>query len=377
MNSKKGYLLLENGEVMEGEWLSGDHHVDGEMVFNTSMYGYQEILSDPSYRGQILCFCYPLLGNYGINTHDYESAQFQVSGVILEESSEHFSHYEAKHSLLDQFQRAHIPVLGRVDTRALVKMLRQTGELRGYLTDQKLDEATIKHQLETWQTAPLTSSNRVHEVSVKQPITYEGEGLHIGLIDYGYKKSILKSLQQRGCQVTVFPYTTTYEQVKAVNPDGLLFSNGPGDPMALAAQLADIKKMSIHYPSLGICLGHQLLALAHGASTTKLEYGHRGGNHPVKDVHSGKVYMTAQNHGYVVTEETLSDTPFTLTFRNVNDHTIEGLRHQHYAIQTVQFHPEAHSGPQDTAYIFDQFLQEIQSTGEIGEIEYAAASGHS
>ncbi len=350
---KKGYLVLENGAVFEGD-LIGALEASGEVVFNTSMTGYQEIVSDPSYAGQIIVFCYPQIGNYGINNLDSESEHLHLHGVVTGEQCEEPSHYLATGSFSKGLLQNEIPSLTGVDTRALVKMLRDYGTMKGQIT------AELPNNNFEWK----SEKSFVPHVSVKEKTHYPSEGPHIVLMDYGYKKSILTSLQSLGCAVTIMPFNTTFEEVVDLQPDGVVLSNGPGDPEALSATFETIRLISEKYPTFGICLGHQLLALAHGASTRKLTFGHRGSNHPVKHLETGKVFITSQNHGYEVVQETLEDTGFALTFVNLNDGTVEGLKHHHYNIQSVQFHPEAHAGPSDTAFLFDAFMNQITRTGD-------------
>ncbi|TKD71458.1 carbamoyl phosphate synthase small subunit [Pseudalkalibacillus hwajinpoensis] len=350
---KKGYLALENGAVFEGV-LIGDLEATGEVVFNTSMTGYQEIVTDPSYAGQIIVFCYPQIGNYGMNDFDSESEHLHLHGVVTGEQCETPSHYLSNNSFSNGLAQKHIPSLTGVDTRALVKMLRDHGTMKGKILTE-LPVAEIDWRL---------GESYVPLVSVKEFKHFPNNGPHIVLIDFGYKKSILTALQSIGCAVTVVPYNTTLDQLLDLNPDGVVLSNGPGNPEALSASYETIRIISEMYPVFGICLGHQLLALAHGASTRKLSFGHRGSNHPVKHVETGKVYITSQNHGYEVVQDSLIDTGFKPTFMNLNDGTVEGLMHVKYNIQSVQFHPEAHAGPSDTAYLFDDFLQQITRTGD-------------
>lgn len=352
---KRGYLVLETGEIFQGSLIGKDQDTVGEVVFNTSMTGYQEILTDPSYAGQILTFCYPLIGNYGINLYDNESGKLAVKGVVIGNVCEEPNHFQAVLSLSKQLEMAGVPALTGVDTRAIVKTLRNQGTIKGIITDtlDRLEPKLKKVSDIFW----------VDQVSTKKIKTYNGDGPHIVLIDYGYKKSILDALLKEGCKVTLVPYYVSFKQLKALNPDGVVLSNGPGDPMELENWFPEIKKITETFPTLGICLGHQLVALAYGSSTAKLAYGHRGGNHPVKDLETGKVMITAQNHGYVVCEGTINEKLFKVTFQNVNDKTIEGLKHKSLPIQTVQFHPEAHPGPSDTAYILTSFVQFIATKG--------------
>jgi carbamoyl-phosphate synthase small subunit len=353
----QGYLILETGEVFEGKIIGNVQECIGEVVFNTSMTGYQEMMTDPSYSGQILTFCYPLIGNYGINLSDDESKNVSVAGVIIGDACEKPSHYLATKSLSVQLQQAGISGLTGVDTRSLVQSIRKSGTVKGVITTNPSYNKT--------SLADYQSPFWVEKVSTKEAVTYNNKGPHVVLIDFGYKKSILDALLQENCKVTVVPYHFTYNQVRSLNPDGVLLSNGPGNPMELQGQFEEIKKITQHYPTLGICLGHQLIALAYGATTEKLAYGHRGGNHAVKELLTGKVRMTSQNHSYVVTEESIDHSEIIITFRNVNDKTVEGIKHRKYPVQSVQFHPEAHPGPSDTAHIFTEFLQQISSLGVV------------
>lgn len=367
---EKGYLVLESGEIFEGNLIGSKQDVVGEVVFNTSMTGYQEIITDPSYAGQILAFCYPMIGNYGINSLDNESKKPHLKGVVVGEYCEVPSHYLSGQTFAEQLAEAGVSGITDVDTRALVQVIRKHGTIRGIITRQ-IPQGEAWNQLWNQESVKnLYSTCWVEEVSTPEIETFNASnsGPHVALIDYGYKKSILDALLQAGCKVSVVPHNFSYEQMKALNPDGVLFSNGPGDPMTLEKYFAEIKKISSSFKTMGICLGHQLIALAHGAKTEKLKYGHRGGNHPVKEIETGKVRMTSQNHGYVVVDESIDEKVFKVTYRNVNDGSIEGLKHVQFPIQTVQYHPEAHPGPSDTAYIFEQFIQQL---AKVGDMKYA------
>ncbi len=356
---QNGYLTLETGEVFEGVLIGAEKDSLGEVVFNTSMTGYQEIITDPSYAGQIITFCYPIIGSYGINVMDDESITPALSGVVIGDLCETPSHYQSVNKFSEKLKQAGVPGIAGVDTRLLVKTIRSRGTVKGYLSRTKETEFDKTEKAPLW----------VEKVSTKKTQFFKNRGPHVALIDYGFKKSILNALLAENCAVTIVPYNTPYEKIKALNPDGVLLSNGPGDPMELKKWFPDIKKITQAYPTLGICLGHQLIALAYGAKTEKLAYGHRGGNHPVKELTTGKVKITAQNHGYVVVDESINENIFHVTYRNVNDKSIEGLTHQTYPIQTVQFHPEAHPGPSDTEYILKDFVNQLAS---LGETVYAA-----
>ncbi|MGE8203938.1 carbamoyl phosphate synthase small subunit [Heyndrickxia sp. NPDC080065] len=355
---KEGYLILETGEIFEGTLIRNQSNVQGEVVFNTSMTGYQEILTDPSYAGQIVVFSYPLIGNYGVNQDDYESTKIHVRGIIVGDlcsEPNHFKMVETAESLLDKYN---IPYLTNVDTRELVKTIRKKGTVKAVISDQK--ESVVPFQKEI---------DLISQVSTQKVFTHENVGPHVILMDFGYKKSILQFLLKLKCKVTVVPFNYPLEKIRLLNPDGVVISNGPGDPMAVCDQLGKIKKITEEYPTLGICLGHQLIALAYGAKTSKLPFGHRGGNHPVKDLITGKVYITSQNHGYVVVDQTIDENQFLVTYKHVNDGTVEGLSHRTLPILTVQFHPEAHSGPKDTEYIFEKFVSLLHQN--LGAMKYA------
>lgn len=353
----KGYLVLSTGDIFEGEWFGSVQDCTGEVVFNTGMTGYQEVLSDPSYAGQIITFTYPLIGNYGINERDFESIKPACRALLVGDLCQQPSHYESGYTLSKVAEKYGIGGLSGIDTRAITHIVRTHGEVYGLLTTEQEKLASF---------IPQPVREVVPGVSVVSVQEYgkEARGPHVVLIDYGYKKSILQSLLDGGCRVTVMPYNVTYNQVQAIDPDGIFLSNGPGDPKEITPHLGELKKIVESYPTMGICLGHQLISLIYGCDTESLPYGHRGSNHPVKDLRTGKVYMTSQNHGYVVKEDSLSKTPLVLTFRNVNDKSVEGVRHKELPIWSVQFHPEAHAGPQDTGHLFTEFIQQCQVTGE-------------
>lgn len=348
----KSYIHLQNGEVFAGKWLTDmpETIVSGEIVFYTGMTGYQEVLTDPSYKNQIVVFTYPLIGNYGINEHDFESKKPHVAGVIVHRGDMAYSHYDAALSLTQYLNKWNIPMLGHVDTRAIVKRIRTQGSMPAYISEkQTLDEKSFHVQ----SPVPLVSQKEISQ--------FGNGSKHIVLIDFGYKKSILDYLIEKDCRVTVVPFDTTFEMVRSLKPDGVLLSNGPGDPIEMSAYISDIKQIVTSYPTLGICLGHQLVALAFGGKTKKLLFGHRGANQPVEDIINKTVFMTSQNHSYVVDEESLLNTDLQVRFIQVNDRSIEGLQHQSLPIITTQFHPEANPGPAESSGIFDEFLQNMKS----------------
>ncbi|MFD2630227.1 carbamoyl phosphate synthase small subunit [Oceanobacillus kapialis] len=354
----KGYLMLQTGEVFSGDWIGAQQDTTGELVFNTSMTGYQEMMTDPSYAGQILTFCYPMIGNYGVNLHDVESKEIAVSAVIMSDACEEPSHYQSVMTLSEKLAQAGVSGLTNLDTRALVAIIRKHQTVRARIVADPSSITTMS----AWKQE--STLELVKTVAIPEPETIGSGDLHIVLVDFGYKKSIVNELLEAVCKVTIVPFTTTFEKIALINPDGILISNGPGDPTDLAAYFPFVKRLSEAYPTLGICLGHQLLALAYGGKTKKMPYGHRGSNHPVKELATGKVTITSQNHGYEVIEESIDKKAFHLTHQNVNDQSVEGMIHRSLPILSVQFHPEAHPGPSDAAYIFQEFLQHVKTRRE-------------
>lgn len=353
-----GYITLESGEVFSGRLYGAPLAASGEVVFHTGMTGYQEVMTDPSFAGQIVTFTYPLIGNYGINDADYEAARPALSGMVVSELCMEPSHYRSRYSLAEIAEHFGFPILAGIDTRAITKLVRAHGDLYGVISDTPLG----KQELAAMRSKHAKKS-LVAGVSTSSVEKYPGSGEHVVLVDLGMKRSILESLLALGCRVTVVPFDTSFAKVQALQPDGLVFSNGPGDPADLISYCSEWRKAAEEYPTLGICLGHQMLALMFGGQTEKLSYGHRGSNHPVKELTSGKVYMTSQNHGYVVKEASLDKRQLAVTYRNVNDRSVEGLRHLYLPIASVQFHPEAHPGPDDTSHIFHQFIQMMRNIG--------------
>lgn len=347
----EGFLVLENGENFAGSWVGykPDQPLEGEVVFFTGMTGYQEVVTDPSFKGQIVVFTYPLIGNYGINEVDFESVKPQVSAVIISEYSVESHHYEAVSTFAAYLDKWQIPILTNVDTRAVVKRIRKQGVMGGILASDIEDACFDNYQA-------IENKMLVKDVSTDKIVSYGTGSYHVVLVDFGYKKSIVTSLNQAGCRVTVVPYNTSFESIQALNPNGIMLSNGPGDPKQMTFQLPVIKKLLRNYPTLSICLGHQLTALALGGNTKKLKFGHRGANQPVIDLLAKKVFMTSQNHTFVVDEQSLEGTGLSARYLNVNDNSIEGLIHTSLPIISVQFHPEAHPGPSDSAWLFEDFI---------------------
>lgn len=349
----KRQLILENGEVFVGKAFGSDKELSGEVVFNTGMTGYQEILSDPSYCAQIVTLTYPLIGNYGINRDDFESIKPSINGLIVKEAAKHPSNWRKEESI-DGFLKAHnIPGLEGIDTRKLTRMIREYGTLKGILTSVDVNVKDIINQLK--QTALI--ENQVALVSTKQSYYSPGRGFRVVLVDFGMKKGILWELNNRNCDVVVVPYDTSSEEILRLNPDGIMLSNGPGDPTHVPEAIATLKELLGKKPIFGICLGHQLLALACGATTRRLKFGHRGSNHPVKELRTGKIDITSQNHGYTVEEGSIKNTRLAITHVSVNDGTVEGVEHLDYPAYSVQYHPEASPGPQDANNLFERFME--------------------
>ena len=349
----KAFLILEDGHVFTGTSIGSQKEVISEIVFNTSMTGYLEVLTDPSYAGQAVVMTYPLIGNYGI-TPDMESERPWVDGYIVRELSRIPSNFRCEGTIQDFLKEHDIPGICGIDTRALTKILRDKGTMNGMITtDEDYDLDEILPRL-----AAYTTGDVVSKVTCAAPKVLPGDGKRVALLDLGAKRNIAKSLNDRGCEVTIYPADTPAETILAGNPDGIMLSNGPGDPKECTEVIKEIKKLyDSDVPIFAICLGHQLMALATGADTHKMKYGHRGGNHPVKDLSTGRVYISSQNHGYVVDVDKLDPSIATPAFVNVNDGTNEGLKYTGKNIFTVQFHPEACPGPQDSGYLFDRFIE--------------------
>ena len=355
----KAFLILEDGTVFTGTSIGSRKEIISEIVFNTSMTGYLEVLTDPSYAGQAVCMTYPLIGNYGICYEDQESLRPWPDGYIVRELSRIPSNFRCEDTIQNFLKRYDIPGIAGIDTRALTKILREKGTMNGMITtnsDFKLDEVIPKLHA-------YTTGKVVEKVTCEVKSVLKGEGPKVALMDFGAKENIAESLNKRGCQVTIYPASTKAEEILKDQPDGIMLSNGPGDPKECTEIIKEIKKLyDSQVPIFAICLGHQLMALATGADTKKMKYGHRGGNHPVKDLETGRVYISSQIHGYVVDTETLDPQVAVPAFENVNDKTNEGLKYIGKNIFTVQFHPEACPGPQDSGYLFDRFIKMMEVT---------------
>ena len=397
----KAFLILEDGTVFTGTSFGAAKEVISEIVFNTSMAGYPEVLTDPSYAGQAVCMTYPLIGNYGVCLEDMESVRPWPDALIVRETCHVPSNFRSDESLDAFMKKYDIPGIAGIDTRALTKLLREIGTMNGMITtDEHYDLQIILPQLKKYTCGKVVEKVTCKEkykvpgakdLSENGPISghaffdsneYEkyqdgdksckekrpslirslnGQGLKIGLLDVGLKENIVRSLSMRGCDVTVYPARTPAAEILADQPDGIMISNGPGDPKECTSIIAEVRKLyESNVPIFAICLGHQLMALATGSDTFKLKYGHRGGNHPVKDLTTGRVYISSQNHGYAVDESSVNPAIAEPLFVNVNDGTNEGLIYKDKNIFTVQFHPEACPGPQDSGFLFDRFLENIK-----------------
>lgn len=355
-----GVLVLEDGTVFKGDAFGATGQSMGEVVFSTSMTGYQEILTDPSYAGQIVNMTYPLIGNYGLNAEDGQSRRPWVRGLVVREACKEPSNWRSVESLSDYLARFEIIGLAGIDTRALTRRIRMQGTMRGVISTLPRDLADPGSLAAKARALSLTGPELVRQVSVSQPYHIKGEGPRVVVVDLGVKNNILQRLMGYGLDIVVVPAATGAEAIKAYKPKGVLLSNGPGDPKNVPDTIAAVGELIGSIPIFGICLGHQVLGLALGGDTYKLKFGHRGSNHPVKDLKSGRVYITSQNHGYALKGDSLPG-ELEITLLNLNDNTVEGIRHHSLPIYGVQYHPEAGPGPEDSYYIFDEFVQMAQA----------------
>jgi carbamoyl-phosphate synthase small subunit len=366
LRASKGFLLLEDGTLFHGHIHAvSNAPAVAEVVFTTNMSGYQEVFTDPSYRGQIVVMTSPMIGNYGVNAEDPESTRAQVSGVVVRELSTTFSNWRAGGGLAGYMAKADIPILYDVDTRRLTRHLRTIGVLRGVIGPGEAPDAAARAALEACPS--MSGLDLASVVSTSKAYSWgnAGAATHIVAYDYGIKHNILRLFEDRDCRITVVPSTATASEVLALEPDGVFLSNGPGDPEAVTYAMPNIRAIADQkVPVFGICLGNQLVGLAYGATTFKLPYGHRGGNHPVKDLETGKVLITSQNHGFAVkgAADAIPGAPeLEVTHVNLNDGSIEGLRHKRLPVFAVQFHPEAAPGPHDARALFDDFMKAVEA----------------
>ncbi|HZG75529.1 MAG TPA: glutamine-hydrolyzing carbamoyl-phosphate synthase small subunit [Paenibacillus sp.] len=349
-------LYLEDGTLFEGTSFGGEGGQVGEVVFNTGITGYQEVLSDPSYCGQIVTMTFPLIGNYGITRDDFEAVRPFVHGFVVRRHEEVPSNWRAQYSLGDMLKEYGIVGISDIDTRMLTRKLRSHGTMKGIIATGDVRVEELRERLG----ASDLLRDQVSRVSTKSVYNSPGKDQRVVLMDFGSKSGIMRDLTRRDCDVVVVPHDATAEQILRLRPDGILLSNGPGDPKDVPHAVETIRALLGKLPIFGICLGHQLFALACGADTEKLKFGHRGGNHPVKDLESGRCYITSQNHGYTVNEASLAGTGLIKTHINNNDGTIEGLKHESLPAFSVQYHPEASPGPFDSSYLFDDFLTMVR-----------------
>lgn len=353
LTENKGLLILEDGSRYEGFLLNNSQAV-GEVVFTTGMTGYQEVLTDPSYCGQIIVMTYPLIGNYGVNPMYNQSTKSFARGFIVSELCEEPSNWLSENTLTNFLLEQNIPCLYDVDTRAITRKIRDHGTMHGIIVPENTDQKTIDELF-----SRSLPTNLVEEVSTKEVYTM-GEGKYnVAVLDFGIKRNILRSLVSKNCRLTVYPANTPADEILSNNPDGVFLSNGPGNPKNVPVAIKTIQNLLGRKPIFGICLGHQLLALALGADSYKLKFGHRGSNHPVKDLLLKKVIVSSQNHGYAVDEKSLKDLPVEITNISANDGTVEGFKHNYLPVFSVQYHPEASPGPDGHEYLFERFLENM------------------
>jgi carbamoyl-phosphate synthase small subunit len=351
-------LYLEDGTSFSGRSLSITGDSAGEVVFNTAMTGYQEILTDPSYAGQIVVMTYPLIGNYGVNLEDVESKGVHVKGFVVKEFCRYHSNYRASQSLIDYLNQNKILAIEGVDTRALTRHLREKGAMKAVISTKDFDPKSLQKKLN--QLPSMEGADWVKEVTTKEKYVWKAEQsqprFKVAAIDCGIKLNILRILAKLGCEIHVFPAKASFEEMKAINPDGIFISNGPGDPAAVSYVIETVKKFLGIFPVFGICLGHQIVGLALGGKTYKLKFGHHGANHPVKDLLDNRIGITSQNHGFCVDIKSLNANEVEMIDINLNDNTLEGLKHTKIPLLSFQHHPEAAPGPQDAQYLFNYFI---------------------
>lgn len=356
----KGYLVIEDGTIYKGNTFGAKTEKFGELIFNTSMTGYQEIIYDPSYKGQIVTMTYPLIGNYGINSEDIESYKIHLEGFVVKERSKIYSNWRAEKSIEELFEENGIIGIEDIDTRKITELLRDKGAQKGGIF---AGEGDYKEMLNKVRNSPsLVGRDLVKEVIKGKPYVWSDKGKYkVVVIDCGVKYNILRLLAENNLKVIVYPATAPWEEIKKEEPDGILISNGPGDPAALDYVVKNVSNLVEKYPVFGICLGHQILGQVFGGKTFKLKFGHHGANHPVKDLKTEKVHITVQNHGFCVDINTLKDKDIEITHINLNDQTLEGIKHKKLPVFSVQFHPENSPGPRDAEYLFKNFYRMIEN----------------
>ena len=367
---KKAILFLEDGRYFYGQALSATGDTSGEVVFNTSMTGYQEILTDPSYAGQIVAMTYPLIGNYGVNEEDVESNKIHLKGFVVKEFCRRHSNFRATKSLIDYLDENKIIAIEGIDTRALTRHIREKGAMKALISTEDLDLKSLQGKVN--KAPSMEGSDWVEKVSVQEKYVWKGEErteikYKVAAIDCGIKFNILRILSRLGCEVHVFPAKTSAKELLAIKPDGLFVSNGPGDPAAVIYVIETLKQLFGKIPIFGICLGHQMLGLALGGKTFKLKFGNHGANHPVKHLMDGRIGITSQNHGFCVDIDSIKEGDIEIVDINLNDNTAEGLRHKKYPIISFQHHPEAAPGPHDVQYLFKYFIEMIEESKKAGK----------
>jgi carbamoyl-phosphate synthase small subunit len=356
----KRLLILEDGTVFVGTAFGADVDVTGELVFSTGMTGYQESITDQSYNGQILTFTYPLIGNYGVNRDDYESIVPTTKGVVVKEFARRPSNWRSQMSIDEFLKRKGIPGISGIDTRALTRIIRQHGTMKASMVDEG---DTFEHMYDQLK-ATVLPTNQVAQVSTQKAYPSPGTGRNVVVVDFGLKHSILRELSKRNCNLTVLPHDTDAQTILDLQPDGVMLTNGPGDPKDVPEAIEMIQGIQGKIPLFGICLGHQLFSLANGADTYKMKFGHRGFNHAVREIATGRIDFTSQNHGYAVDADSCDPDKLIITHTEVNDGSVEGVRHRHFPAFSVQYHPDAAPGPHDADHLFDEFMEMMDAWKE-------------
>ena len=355
---KDAVLYLEDGRCFHGRSLNTHGESAGEVVFNTALSGYQEVLTDPSYAGQIVVMTYPLIGNYGVNDEDVESSRVHVKGFVVKEFCRHYSNFRAKEGLIDYLDRQKVMGIEGVDTRALTRHLRNKGAMKGLISTDDFDPKSLTAKLA--KVPSMDGADWVKEVACQKPYIWKAEGARkyrVVAIECGIKLNILREMARLGIETQVVPPTMTAKDILSIDPDGIFLANGPGDPAAVTGVIETVRQLIGKKPIFGICLGNQMIGLALGGSTYKLKFGHHGGNHPVKDLETGRISITSQNHGFCVDMNSLNKDEVEPIHINLNDNTVEGLRHKKFPLFSIQYHPEASPGPNDAKYLFKSFIE--------------------